>query len=100
MKNVASTKDAIGVINGNVQPHVAAVEEEGRNGEALLEVALVAGLPVLMYVANDDKADLGNVAYEDCVGAPRESGRQAKLLCNTEGNLDNLLPPVSRAHES
>ena len=51
VQDVAPAKYSIGVINGDVQPHVATVEEEGLNGESLLEVALVAGLPIFLYVA-------------------------------------------------
>ena len=65
VKNVTAADDAVGVVDENVEEHVATVAQETLPSEAILEVRLVSRIPVLVQRATDDESDLRTVNQQD-----------------------------------
>ena len=61
VKNFATTEDPIHIIDGHYENNVASMFSEGSNREALLEMALIAIVPVFLELASRDSEQLPNV---------------------------------------
>ena len=61
VKNFATTEDPIDVVDDHYENNVPCMFSEGSYGEALLEMALIAIVPVFLELASGNGKQLPNI---------------------------------------
>ena len=97
VQDFAATNDAVGVIDNDVQCHVACKAQETKPGESLLEMTLVPSCPELLCRPREYQEDLEDVDYKDAIGAETKLFLKSKVLGDAEWHFNRFHPEVSLA---